>query len=79
MPVAPPRRGANGDEDRLSIRNRRLQVGGKRQSLCSDVAGDQMVEAGFENRHPALVQGFDLVDIFVDAYHRVPEIGETRA
>ena len=80
MAVAAARRRADRDEDRLGAARRaaaRSVV--KAEPAGADVARDQSVEAGLEDRHFAALERRDLGFVLVDADHVVAEIGEAGA
>ncbi|CAO4144681.1 hypothetical protein LPLAFNJD_LOCUS1752 [Methylorubrum aminovorans] len=77
--VAAARRGAHRDEHGLGLRHGGSEVCRESEASGADVLGDEGVEAGFVDGHAALVEGFDLVGILVDADDLVAEIGEAGA
>ena len=79
MPVAAPRRRADGDEDRIGAGDRRGEVGGEIEPPGLDVGRHQIIEAGLEDRDFAAAQRRDLVGVLVDARDLVTEIGEAGA
>ena len=79
MAVAAARRRADRDEDRLGLGHGRGELGGEGEPSGGDVARDQPVEAGLEDRnHPAVEVG-DLAHVLVDAGDVVAEIREAGA
>src|SRR6185437_1595233 len=75
--VAAPRRRADGDEHRVGLRHRRLELGGELQPARADVAGDERIEPRLEDRHHAALERVDLGRVLVDAGHFVAEVRET--
>ncbi len=79
MAVAAARRRADGDEDRFGAADAGDEIGGEAQPAAFDVAGDEPVEAGLEDRHDALLERLDLARVLVDADDVVAEIGKAGA
>ena len=79
MAVAAPRRRADRDEHRLGPFDPCGEVGGEAQAAALDIGFDQRVQARLPDRHPAILEGIDLVRILVDAAHLMAEIGEAGA
>ena len=79
MAIAAPRRSTDGDEDRIGFRNRRRKIGGERQALLADVAGNERRQARLENRYFAPLERGNTVGTLVDADNRVAKIRETGA
>ncbi|MNC54025.1 hypothetical protein D3C75_1034820 [compost metagenome] len=77
MAVAAPRRGAHGDEDRISLADGCRAVESEGQTAVADIGGDQIFEPRLIDRHPSSVQLIDLARILVDAGHDMAEVGET--
>ena len=78
MAVAAPRWGPDGDKDGVRTLHCRPQIGGEAEPPGCPVGGDQLLEAGFEDRHLAALQPRDLLPVLIDANHRHAELGETR-
>jgi hypothetical protein len=79
MAVAAPGGGADCDEDDVALRNAGCKICGEAQPSILDVVGDQLFEAGLEDRDAAGEQRFDLARVLVDADHFMAEIGKTNA
>ena len=74
--VAAPRGRADGDEHRLRCLDRAGKVGREGQPVLAHVLGDQLRQAGLEDRHLAALQRRNLVGVVVDAGHGVAEVGK---
>jgi hypothetical protein len=72
-------RRADRDEDDGRSTYRFRQERRERQTLLGDVAADQLLEAGLENRHPPLAERADLGSVPIDANHVVARFRETGA
>jgi hypothetical protein len=79
MAIAAPRRRSDRDEDGVSFRHRRLQVGRKAQAPRLHIGRHQRIEPGLKNRNLAAQQGRDLVAVLVHAGDLMAEIGKTGA
>ena len=77
--VAAPRRRADGDKDRISLRHRRGKIGGKIQPARFDIGSHQRIEPGLEDRDFTPAQGRDLAGVLVDAGDLVTEIRKAGA
>ena len=76
VPIAAPRRRADGDEGDLDVGDRAPQVRRERQAPVAHVALDKFLQPGLVDRHDAVVQSGDLARVAVDANDVVSEIGE---
>src|SRR5581483_3887397 len=74
-----PRRCADRNENCARVPNGARQIRREAQALLTDVLADEDVEAGLVDRDLALLQGFDLVDVDVDARDVIAEVGKTGA
>ena len=79
MAVAAPRRRSDRNEDRLRSRDRRSKIGRKGKSALPHVVSDEIVQAGFEDRHFPRLQGFDFLPVAVNTNDRMSEIRKTRS
>ena len=77
--VAAPRRRPDRNEYRVGPIDRGVQIGREAEPPRGGVAGDQLVEAGLEDRDLAALEAFDLAGILVDAGDRYAEFGKARA
>ncbi|MGC4039162.1 MAG: hypothetical protein QM764_24600 [Chitinophagaceae bacterium] len=78
MAVAAARGRADGDENGVRVLHAG-GFGGEGEPAFAHVAGDDLVEARFVDRHFAFVQARDLAGVLVDADDVVAEIGEAGA
>src|SRR5581483_5971105 len=76
MAVAAARGCADGNKDGVCSANWFIQVGCKRKSAFTDVAADQILQAGFENRNFAVFEGLDFCRILVDTGYLVTKVGD---
>ena len=74
--VAAARRRADGDKHRVRTGHCLFQAGRETQAARLDIAGDQVFEAGFVYRQPAVAQHFDSGGILVDADDIRAELGK---
>ena len=79
MTVTAPRRRADGNKDGIGRAHRRRRIGLEKQPRLLRILRDQIVEAGFENRHHAVSQRANLAGVLVDARDHMAEIGEACA
>jgi hypothetical protein len=77
--VTAPRRRADGNEDGIRRAHRGRRIGLEEQTRLLRILRNQVVEAGFENRHHAVAQRADLAGVLVDACDDMAEIGEACA
>src|ERR1700730_10194130 len=78
MPVAAPRRRADGDEHRLGAGHRRRQIGSEKEPPRRHIGRHQRPQPGLENRHLAALQPGNLRRVLVDAGDRRPKLRKTR-
>ena len=76
MPVAAPRRGADGDEHRVGIADGVRKMGAEGQASGPHVVGHEAIEARLVDRDLAPAEPLDLSGFLVDARHVVPELCE---
>ncbi len=79
MAIATARGRAHGDEDRVRALDPRSEVGGEGQPVGRSVVGDELIKAGFIDRHAAGQDRIDLASVLIDAHDVMAEIGETGA
>ena len=77
IPIAAPRRRADGDEHRIGRTDGLLKRGGKRQPCFFDIGVHEIVQARLKNRNFATLERRDLRRILVDTNHVMAEIGQT--
>ena len=76
MAVAAARWRPDRDEDRIRLAHRLAQILGEGEPSRLDIVGDELGEAGLEDRHLAPLQGRDLARVLVDAGDHMAEIGK---
>jgi len=79
MAVAAARGRPDRDEDRLGPFHPCGKLAGEGQPAGRDVAGNQLVEPGLEDRHHALFERADLGFVLVDADDVMAEVREAGA
>src|SRR6516162_5167203 len=78
MPVAAPRRRADGDENCVGPSDRRFQLGRERQPSGRHIGRDQTLQPRLVDRHLATLQPSDLRLFFIDADNRYSKFRKTR-
>ena len=79
MPVAAPRRGADGQQYHIGLGDRRGELRRKAQPARGAVGFDELIEPRLVDRDAPLAQRGDLFRVLIDTNHLMAEIGETGA
>ena len=76
MAIAPARRGAHGDENRVRFGQHAGHIKREIQPPGGDIGFHQLIQTGFKDRNAARQQGIDLALVLVHTGHVMAEIGK---